>query len=428
MGIVRGARDWLCGFERVLANFLGPRNRRVSAVVDRYAIGHMRALLGRPGCPICGGLAEAMARSTFWFLYEGCYEAVWISRLCAAGGFCPSHFWALARTSGTWQLTYITQYLIDATLVLLRAELLSRRRRPKLARDECPSCAQLAWWEWSLMRDLVIALRNPEVRTAYAGADGLCARHLRQLLTSGVDGRQRTHRNGMPGPVALPPQLRCLAELVPTTLAQDQCSMCAAELAARITTIRQWTEASGGASSTWLPWGDLCAPHEAWLMARGLADPRVAFHAGPAALQIEPVVCRARQLWSCGRPMAVACPLCELEGLVAERTGEQLVCRLALSDAREAYARGTGLCVRHYARVVPQAPPELQRFLADLLQRQLVPLQAELPEFFRKAEYRYRHEPRGAEQTAWQRAITQLVGGPDLALTVLESKCSMGVR
>jgi hypothetical protein len=51
-----------------------------------------------------------------------------------------------------------------------------------------------------------------------------------------------------------------------------------------------------------------------------------------------------------------------------------------------------------------------------VLVQQLTTLLAELAEFFRKAEYRYRQEPRGAEQTAWQRGIARLVGGPELAL------------
>jgi hypothetical protein len=32
------------------------------------------------------------------------------------------------------------------------------------------------------------------------------------------------------------------------------------------------------------------------------------------------------------------------------------------------------------------------------------------------AEYRHRREPRGAEQTAWSRAIAKLVGAPGQAL------------
>ncbi|MBI4504022.1 MAG: hypothetical protein HY691_00685 [Chloroflexi bacterium] len=55
-------------------------------------------------------------------------------------------------------------------------------------------------------------------------------------------------------------------------------------------------------------------------------------------------------------------------------------------------------------------------FLVDVLAPRLVALHAELGEFFRKEDYRYRQEPRGAEQTAWRRTIAQLVGPPELAL------------
>jgi hypothetical protein len=98
------------------------------------------------------------------------------------------------------------------------------------------------------------------------------------------------------------------------------------------------------------------------------------------------------------------------------REAHGLVSRLSPPDARTAYVGGPGLCVRHFGLVVSRAAPALQGFLGDVLVQQLTALLAELAEFFRRADYRYRQEPRGAEQTAWQRAIARLVGGPALAL------------
>jgi hypothetical protein len=116
------------------------------------------------------------------------------------------------------------------------------------------------------------------------------------------------------------------------------------------------------------------------------------------------------------REVPRACPFCTLEQQVTRREANRLLSHLALGDKRTAYAAGPGLCVRHFVPAVSEAPPDLQRFLVDQLQQQLVTLLAELSEFFRKADYRYRLEPRGAEQTAWRRAIVKLVGAPELAL------------
>jgi hypothetical protein len=77
--------------------------------------------------------------SIFWFLYEGYSAEASISQICGAGGFCPSHFWALATHSGTLQLSYIAQCLIEDTWEPLRAVSRSAWRKPQPTRDDCPT-------------------------------------------------------------------------------------------------------------------------------------------------------------------------------------------------------------------------------------------------------------------------------------------------
>jgi hypothetical protein len=214
-----------------------------------------------------------MNRSISWFLYEGYYEEVSMSQLCAAGGFCPSHFWALTRHSGTWALSYIPQYLIEDALERLRAARRSRWRKLAPARDDCPTCSQLAWWEEYLVMRFVIAWPVPEIRAAYTVDDGLCRGHLRLVMTEVPDGSQPRGRSRTMVPAAPSSELRHLAELVPIAMDMDQCPICATELATRRTVMQQWAAATDGLSPGRRGWENLCALHEAWLMIAGLLKP-----------------------------------------------------------------------------------------------------------------------------------------------------------
>jgi len=199
-------------------------------------------------------------------------------------------------------------------------------------------------------------------------------------------------------------------------MGMDQCPICATELATRSTIMQQWTAASDGLSPGRLAWENLCALHEAWLMIAGLLKPCANSGVLLAVPQAALLARSTKSHRSRRGATSQACPVCALEWQVIARQADILVSRLALLDERTAYVAGPGLCVRHFDLVVSKAAPDLQGFLADLVVQQLVPLHAELAEFFRKAEYRYRQEPRGAEQTAWCRAIARLVGGPELVL------------
>jgi hypothetical protein len=105
------------------------------------------------------------------------------------------------------------------------------------------------------------------------------------------------------------------------------------------------------------------------------------------------------------------CPACEAQA-DAERRAVSLLLRHLLDDqVAAAYGASTGLCLPHFIRVLAQARRDEQITL--LVQTQLAAWQAlhdALGEYIRLQDYRFRQEPRGAEQTAPRRAITTIAG------------------
>jgi hypothetical protein len=68
------------------------------------------------------------------------------------------------------------------------------------------------------------------------------------------------------------------------------------------------------------------------------------------------------------------------------------------------------LCVRHVLALRPTGSPAA-RAAAALAARRADALAAELAAAFRKGTWAHRHEPKGREATAWQRAAVFLDGG-----------------
>jgi hypothetical protein len=85
---------------------------------------------------------------------------------------------------------------------------------------------------------------------------------------------------------------------------------------------------------------------------------------------------------------------------------------LAKPEFHEQVARSDGLCLPHLRRVIDQAPADsIAGFLQGQIE-QLKRLEVELAEYLRKVDYRFANEPKGNEQTAWQRAWERLGGWP----------------
>ena len=72
--------------------------------------------------------------------------------------------------------------------------------------------------------------------------------------------------------------------------------------------------------------------------------------------------------------------------------------------------QGVCFCIPHLPLVLERVSPEVAEVVLESQRSTFRRLHAELAEFFRKADYRFRDEPRGSEQTAWLRAADTLAG------------------
>ena len=111
------------------------------------------------------------------------------------------------------------------------------------------------------------------------------------------------------------------------------------------------------------------------------------------------------------RPAARPCAACRIERDAEQRYRAALLEHLAAEDVQARYAASEGLCLDHLRRALEQepggaAPRFLRLDMAGRLDRQL----ADLDEYIRKHDYRFRHEGLEAEREAPRQAVRRVVG------------------
>ncbi len=108
------------------------------------------------------------------------------------------------------------------------------------------------------------------------------------------------------------------------------------------------------------------------------------------------------------------CPACESAAGVAEAYLRLLAVQGADTEVgRAAREAGRWLCLPHLVEGLWLVQgPEATEGLLDLYLRAEGEVRADLREYLRKRDYRYRHEPRGREAGAWLRAVWLTVGAP----------------
>jgi hypothetical protein len=118
------------------------------------------------------------------------------------------------------------------------------------------------------------------------------------------------------------------------------------------------------------------------------------------------------EAWSHPRRRRVPrpCRACE----TADRDEEEALAALAAfiddPELAAAYRSSAGLCLEHtFALCRRLKPPKRARVVAEERDR-IARLRAEVREFIRKNDYRFRGEPWGDEKTAPQRAVQKLAG------------------
>jgi hypothetical protein len=79
----------------------------------------------------------------------------------------------------------------------------------------------------------------------------------------------------------------------------------------------------------------------------------------------------------------------------------------------EAYRTSDGLCLSHFRRTLALAPARATaESLVSAQQEVWQRLYAELGEFIRKKDVRFRDEPFGVERDSWRRALEAVSGAP----------------
>jgi hypothetical protein len=107
------------------------------------------------------------------------------------------------------------------------------------------------------------------------------------------------------------------------------------------------------------------------------------------------------------------CPICDHVQFFEELYLRELLDFFTDGDLLRAFEKSFGLCLPHVDRAIGLFPDHVN--LRQLLEAQLKKiegLRSELQEYLRKLDYRYADEPKGAEVTAWRRAVEMMVGQP----------------
>jgi len=109
-----------------------------------------------------------------------------------------------------------------------------------------------------------------------------------------------------------------------------------------------------------------------------------------------------------------SCPACRHETELETLAITTLVDLLAEDERlREAFETSAGLCLPHLRRALELVRDETTfNLLLEITQAKLVQLIAELDEFVRKHDHRFRHEKFDTEGDSWRRAVSQIVGTP----------------
>ncbi|MFB3764365.1 MAG: DUF6062 family protein [Methanotrichaceae archaeon] len=105
------------------------------------------------------------------------------------------------------------------------------------------------------------------------------------------------------------------------------------------------------------------------------------------------------------------CPACVEERQFVQRATRELVDMLNQDEAAKSYRASDALCMPHFNYAVEEASPQAIVVLAEVQIAKLNALKLDFAEYFRKVDYRFSNEPKGDEQTTWERAIQRFIGG-----------------
>ncbi|MFP3897279.1 MAG: DUF6062 family protein [Anaerolineales bacterium] len=120
------------------------------------------------------------------------------------------------------------------------------------------------------------------------------------------------------------------------------------------------------------------------------------------------------------------CPACGVARRAEDDYLGLLVAYLDDDEFYEAYAQGEGLCLPHFLQALGCAEDDasVQRLVRPQVARYRDML-ADLDEFIRKRDHRFRREKYGEEGDVWLRAMNAIVGGAGMGLSAKSGgRCS----
>jgi hypothetical protein len=363
-------------------------------------------LLRADGCPVCRYVAEAGDRFLGWFALEAHADANMITRLCRSLGFCPVHTRAmLGQTGAEGRMTAVYTYLLRAAV-----RYLAEGTSPPAP---CLGCTREAEATERVLDTLLAGLREPELRDRYRDSHGLCLPHLRSTASRGgrrvaawLAGDMLARLSA--GPPALAVLAGDPAGLPAAALPSPRGDICQACLMTdRL--VRDALDDPGSASADPVrggPSAGLCPAHLRDACAGPAAAPLLAAEAerglawlAAAASPPGPLgklTARRRSRTEAGG----VCPACRAEGAAADQ---------ALQALHAAPEKPAELCLHHVMALRRRDPRGAEPAVQSAAHRTQA-LLAELAEAFRKSSWAHRHEPRGHQMTAWQRAAALVDG------------------
>jgi len=107
------------------------------------------------------------------------------------------------------------------------------------------------------------------------------------------------------------------------------------------------------------------------------------------------------------------CPVCaHLQSLEKEYANTLLAHLEGPGALAEVYRTSDGLCLEHFCQTLARASGKKAGPLVVAQEAAWQRLHAELGEFIRKSDHRFRHEGFGPERDAWRRALEAISGSP----------------
>jgi len=116
-----------------------------------------------------------------------------------------------------------------------------------------------------------------------------------------------------------------------------------------------------------------------------------------------------------GVPQPAPCPACRYYVTMQTVYVQSTVKHLENAEFRQKLALSDGLCLTHFRQALGERMDDARRrSLIDEQMARWSKLIAELGEYIRKNDYRFRSEGFGEESDAWERALLGISGGRDL--------------